>query len=157
MPVMDGYQAAQAIKTGDGPETVIIAVTSSVFEDERTSVLAAGCDDFVGKPFREEEIFEKMVQHLGVTYLYEESEPVAENMQPAAKAEVTKADLAGLPTEWVAQLHQAASRGRSELLAALIDQIRADYGQVAEGLTQLVNDLQFRKIVALTEQVQETQ
>jgi CheY-like chemotaxis protein len=153
MPVMDGYQASQAIKAGNGPETVIIAVTASVFEEERAEIMAAGCDDFVRKPFREEEIFEKMAEHLGVAYLFEELEPVAEQVQPAAEIDLTAADLASLPAEWIAQLREAASRGRSELLRELIDQIKPDYVEVAAGLTRLVNDLQFRKVVALTEQV----
>jgi CheY-like chemotaxis protein len=157
MPVMDGYQASQAIKAGNGPETVIIAITASVFEEERARVLAAGCDDFVRKPFREEEIFAKMAQHLGVAYLYEELEPVLEQVQPVATVVLTAADLAPLPAEWTTQVGQAASRGRSELLFELIDQIKTDFAQVADGLTQLVNDLQFRKIVALTEQVLEGQ
>jgi DNA-binding response OmpR family regulator len=155
MPVMDGYLASRAIKAGDGPGTVIIALTASAFEEERAQVLAAGCDDFVRKPFREEEIFEKMATHLGLAYIYEEPEPVVEQAQLGTTVELTAADLAALPPEWVAQLRQAASRGRRELLFELIDQIREDYSQVAADLTRLVSDLQFRKIVALTEQVKE--
>ncbi|NER52497.1 MAG: response regulator, partial [Symploca sp. SIO1A3] len=54
------------------PTTVIIALTASTFEDERAVVLSAGCDDFVRKPFRQEDIFTKMAQHLGVCYIYED-------------------------------------------------------------------------------------
>ena len=156
MPVMDGYEATKQIKSiadtqQPSIEPVIIAVTASVFEDERDNVLAAGCHDFVRKPFHEQEIFEKISEHLGVAFIYEGLEPVDEKMQQIPPAELISADLQAFPAEWLTELRQAASRGRSELLLELIDQIKTDYPDVASGLTQLVNNLQFRKIVALTE------
>ena len=55
MPVMNGYEATERIKSHfKGQATYIIALTASTFEEERAIVLSAGCDDFVRKPFREE-------------------------------------------------------------------------------------------------------
>src|ERR671933_332213 len=73
MPVMDGYEATKQIKsTTKGQATAVIALTASVLEEERAVVLSTGCDDFLRKPFREEEIFAAMHKHIGVRYLYEE-------------------------------------------------------------------------------------
>jgi CheY-like chemotaxis protein len=49
--------------------TKIIALTASVFEEERQAILLAGCNDFVGKPCSKSLFLEKMSQHLGVKYL----------------------------------------------------------------------------------------
>ena len=74
MPVMDGYEATQRIKeTTEGQKTKILALTASAFEEEKAIILSAGCDDFVRKPFKEEVLFDKMTEHLGVQYLYAES------------------------------------------------------------------------------------
>ncbi len=74
MPVVNGYEAAQQIKGAtQGQATVIIALTASAFEEERSVVLSAGCDDFMRKPFRAEELLETMAHHLGVVYVYEEA------------------------------------------------------------------------------------
>ena len=71
MPVMDGYEATKRIKsTTKGQATVLVALTASVFEEQRTVVLSAGCDDFVRKPFRDKEIFDVLHRHLGVRFLY---------------------------------------------------------------------------------------
>jgi CheY-like chemotaxis protein len=95
MPGMDGNDATREIREleselqadglpdaaevdpalGDGSgfaRTVIIAVTASAFEHDRRSILAAGCDDFVAKPFSDDVMYEKVAQHLRVQYEYEE-------------------------------------------------------------------------------------
>ena len=158
MPVMDGYQATKLIKEQAGVEApaisqagisapAIIAVTASAFEEERAQVLEAGCDDFVRKPFTDAEIFDKMAQHLGVRYIYEEIEPTPEESDRVVLA---PADLAALPDDWLAELRQAATRGRTQQLLDLIEHIEPDHAQVAEALRELVNDLEFKQIVALT-------
>ncbi len=77
MPEMDGFEATRRIKSSEqGQQTVIIALTASAFEEDRARILAAGCDDFVRKPFRDSDIFEHMAKHLGVQYQYELVEPV---------------------------------------------------------------------------------
>ena len=81
MPEMDGYEATRRIRAREQESekaeeglrrTKIIALTASVFEDQREAVLAAGCDDFVRKPFQAEEIFAQLAQHLDVIYLYKQ-------------------------------------------------------------------------------------
>jgi len=73
MPEKTGYEASAEIKQLPGGEsTIIIALTASIFEDEKEKVLASGCDDFVNKPFRQTEIFEKILKHLRIEYQYNE-------------------------------------------------------------------------------------
>jgi PAS domain S-box-containing protein len=73
MPVMDGYEATQRIKaTAKGQATVIVALTASAFEEDRALILSQGCDDFVSKPFREADIFNRLETHLGTRFIYEE-------------------------------------------------------------------------------------
>ncbi|WP_172136036.1 ATP-binding protein [Adlercreutzia sp. ZJ473] len=53
MPVMDGYEAARAIRALDRPDarTVrIIACTASTFKEDQDRAAASGMDDFVAKP-----------------------------------------------------------------------------------------------------------
>lgn len=74
MPEMDGYEATRRIKASEyswSPK--ILALTANAFEEERLVALAIGCDDFIRKPCQEEVILEKIAEHLGVRYLYDES------------------------------------------------------------------------------------
>jgi len=50
----------------------------------------------------------------------------------------------------VAQVHQAAVEADAELILDLLEQVRAEYPSVAEGLATLVNSFRFDLITALT-------
>ena len=73
MPHMDGFETTRKIKqTQLGRNTPIIAVTASTFDEDRKRALDGSMDDFVGKPFHEAEVLEKLRHHLHVEYVYVE-------------------------------------------------------------------------------------
>jgi CheY-like chemotaxis protein len=178
MPVMDGYEATRQIKAkeqerwknGETTEnsaknplattkTIIIALTASAFESERQIVLSAGCDDFVGKPFREEVLLDKVNQYLGVAYVYEEPEIKTEEGTQKTQKSLTPADFkhffAQMPAQWVRQLHNAAAICSDDIVFALIAQIPQENALIVAALTDLVNNFQFEKIIELTQQSSE--
>jgi CheY-like chemotaxis protein/HPt (histidine-containing phosphotransfer) domain-containing protein len=52
LPIMDGFEATKRIREASpGPsQPIIVALTASAFEDDRTKCLAVGMDDVVAKP-----------------------------------------------------------------------------------------------------------
>ncbi len=150
MPVMDGYEATQRIRgTTKGQGTAILALTASAFEEEKAIVLSAGCDDFVRKPFREEMIFEKMTEHLGVQYIYAESNEKNKSDRSSPSA-IEASDLAVMPTEWIAQLQKYSTQAKDKRVMELIEQIPAEHASLAQSLRDLVNNFHFDKIIELT-------
>ncbi|MGB7084043.1 MAG: ATP-binding protein, partial [Phormidesmis sp.] len=84
MPIMNGHDATRHIKILDAKgHTRLIAITASALEEEKTAALDSGCDDFVSKPIRAEQIYEKMALHLGVRYQYEAHPPTANLSRPS--------------------------------------------------------------------------
>ena len=154
MPVMNGYQATKKIKaTIKGQATVIIALTASAFEEERTIVLDAGCNDFMRKPFREEMLWEKMAEHLGVRYLYQESEENSQSTIDNQQSNIEQpldVHLSQMPTEWMTQLHQAACECSDDLIFELIEQIPQENIPLAIALKDLAENFLFDKIMELT-------
>ena len=153
MPVMDGYEATQRIKSSArGQDTVVISLTASALEEERAVILAAGCDDYVRKPFRDADLFAKLAQHLGVRYIYERESPSGKPDAQAAPPEALTVDaLSGLPAEWLDALHSAASRARSDLVLDLLEDLDQEQAWLAGGLSRLVDEFRFDEIVALAE------
>jgi CheY-like chemotaxis protein len=151
MPVMDGYEATKQIKSQlRSQKTVIIALTASAFEEERATALAAGCDDFIRKPFREEEIFEKMALYLGVRYRYEPLVLPAKSNETQSDASTALVLLERMPAEWREQLHQAATQVDAEQIVQLTRQIPSEYSTLAFAIADLANRYRFDRIVELT-------
>jgi two-component system, cell cycle response regulator DivK len=65
MPIMDGYTATNQIKADPALRSIpIIAVTSYALASEEKKARAAGCDDYVTKPFSPRQLLAKIRQHL---------------------------------------------------------------------------------------------
>ena len=136
MPVMDGYEATRRLRAEPGGrDTVVIALTASAFAHERSVVMEAGCDDFVPKPVREATIFEKMREHLGLEYLYDDQTPTAPADTPVA---LDTAMLRALPGELLSALSEAAISADMEAVQALIQEIPAGHEATARALETLL-------------------
>ena len=68
MPKMDGFQATQAIRQGDGPNslhTPILALTAHAFAEDKEKSLVAGMNDYLTKPIDYAVLTNKLVEHAG--------------------------------------------------------------------------------------------
>jgi two-component system, sensor histidine kinase and response regulator len=80
MPFMDGFAATRAIRKMEAqenrPRTPIIALTANVFEKDRQECLAAGMDDFLSKPFTDEQLAAVLERALSGAYRGPKNTPV---------------------------------------------------------------------------------
>ncbi|MCB0191295.1 MAG: PAS domain S-box protein [Anaerolineae bacterium] len=168
MPIMDGYEATRKIKaTAKGQDTVVIALTASTFEEERAVVASAGCDDFLRKPFRETELFTMMQKHIGVQYIFEESEAIDGQTAGAEKESAPPLDesalsqtqiktaIVALPENLVEKLKEAATRSDMVLVDDVIASIEQYSPPLAHVLANLAQDFEYDEILALLDAVEE--
>jgi len=150
MPVMDGLEAARRIKaTAAGRRAKIVALTAHALEEEREPILAAGCDDVVRKPYREQELFEVMARHLDLRYLYEKA---GERISPVgSKAVIRPEQWAALPLELLTQLHQAAVELDTTRTLALIQRITELDASIGSLLNDLATKLDYPHLLRLLE------
>ncbi len=154
MPVMNGYEATRKIKAHPlGKKTAIVALTASVFEEERKTILAAGCDDFMRKPFEANILFAKLEELLGVRYIYEE--PVEIKLENESEiSEFTRilsveSQLCQMPVEWVQNIYDAAHECCDDKIIQLIEEMPSELEAAAKMLTNLVHDFLFDDIIEL--------
>ncbi|RMF24104.1 MAG: response regulator [Cyanobacteria bacterium J083] len=162
MPVLDGYQATQKIRSHlPGQATAIIALTATAFDEQKSIILGAGCDDLIRKPFREEIIWQKIARYLGVSYIYEETSPPAklstqlanssDNSQSNFKLEATALEV--MPREWINELEKATLRLEEELVCQLLHEIPPEHHLLAKALQDKLKNFDFGAILELIRQV----
>jgi signal transduction histidine kinase/DNA-binding NarL/FixJ family response regulator len=148
MPVMDGLEATRCIKKTEAGKTAIVAaLTAHALEEERALILAAGCDDFVRKPYREQEIFEVMRKHLDLKYVYEEEGKEAVTAQKAP--ELSPGQLVNLPADLLSRLYQAVVEVDQARAIALMVQIAQDDAVIGNALLALAHKLDYGRLLSL--------
>ncbi len=153
MPIMDGYTATQNIKANlQGRNTVIIALTASALEEDAETILKAGCDAIIHKPFRESEIFQALQQHLGIHFTVQVQRPIRHTSvikQPVGN--LRQSLLESMPRAWIAQAHDAAQKVDNPVLLLLITEIPENHDTLRDALIHLVKNFRCDVIFELTE------
>ena len=147
MPVMDGMEATRRIKSTEaGAHTKIVALTAHALEDERREILAAGCDDFVRKPYRDSEIFDALSTHLGIRFRHSDS-GTSEN-EKTVSASVADG-LRELPPHFADDLLRAVQFLESPRILGVIGHISDLNHELGERLRRMAENLQYREILEI--------
>ena len=152
MPVVDGYAATRTIRNRtNGRDTIIIAVTASVFEEERATVLAAGCDDFLQKPFQDSEFYEMLGRHLQVRHSLQL--PKLPKNATGTMEDITSDLLAEVPTTWLIAFKEAVEEIDLQTTEILISQISETNPGLATSLADQVNNYRFDTLQEIIKEI----
>ncbi len=147
MPGMDGLEAIRSLRSHEKEGRVpVIAVTASAFEDDRLLVEAAGGDDFLGKPFREAELFRKVSRHLGIRFVFENDvapEPAAENATPVTS------HPRPIPAALLEELREAIARADLDQLLKLTTDLARSDPETAAAVRSLAEQFDYDRITEL--------
>ncbi|MCW7752899.1 ATP-binding protein [Desulfobotulus sp. H1] len=148
MPVMDGYEATRRIKSDITQKSpVIIALTATVFEDERGAVMAAGVDAFLRKPFQPRELFDILASSLQLQYIFTPT-----TLQAAESPQSALASLPSSPSllscEERRDFGQAVREGDTVRLYEMIRQTASRNSPAALALESLAKDYEYEKLLA---------
>lgn len=67
MPEIDGLEATRKLRKR-GIKTPVIAITAHAFKEEQEECTKAGMNDFISKPFNENELREKLITYLNLKH-----------------------------------------------------------------------------------------
>jgi len=145
MPMLDGLEATRRIRALAGGEAVrIVALTASVFAEQRGEMLEAGMDEVVHKPYRPEEIFGCLERLLGVRFRRRETGPGAP-ATPTVPA-LLQAALAALPQALRRDLADALVTLDTARIDDLIRQIEALDTTLAQALRKQADNFDYAGI-----------
>lgn len=151
MPVMDGFEAITQIRALDNGDAIpIIVVTASPVFERRQEALRIGANDFLSKPFREAELFEKIRAQLGVEYIYADEAPEAQTSPADTNvAEPTPEAIAALPSQLISELQAATVDADRDRLLELIVTVESHDANLAQGLRVLAQRFDYRTLLSL--------
>jgi len=162
MPGLDGYAATRQIRAQEQAEAVspipIIALSAQAQAQDRQAALAAGCNDYLSKPFHTPVLLQTMARHLAATV--PASAPVAAvvslgapdlppaRLPPAPECRpAPRPDLSALPTPWLVALEDAATCGDDGAIHALAAELPPQQAALAQQLQTLAQQYQFERIL----------
>ena len=138
---IDGLEATRRLRAKKENATLkIIAVSASAYDLDRTECFTAGCDAFLAKPFREEELWSAIERALGLVWQITNSEetrtPFPLSLHPPPPAE------AAALYELAAKGDVVGIRARAAALVALDPQ----YGPFAQSVLDLAGRFKMKAI-----------
>ncbi len=165
MPEMDGVEAARLIREG-GPQQdfdgiqeprypIIIALTATAAREKKEAILASGFDAYAVKPFNEADIWQLIMTHLGVKFLYEELPPTVSGVNPQDISEsgpLIEERLMGMPADWLSEMWEACSDLKGKRVRKLILEIPSGQAELARHLRELADHYQFEQILELLDE-----
>ena len=139
MPGMDGHEAIRRIRAAHGARVKIIALSASVFTEERQRAEAEGADAFLAKPFDHAELLERIRGLVGVDYVdAAPREAVATVHDEVAAERPTAGEIRRLPADLVAALREATRRADYQQMLTLVEQVATQDERLGRLLRQLV-------------------
>ncbi|MET0093319.1 MAG: response regulator, partial [Sedimenticola sp.] len=151
MPVMDGVEATRHIRDlPGGKNTRVLAITASVFEEQRVRIMEAGCDGVVYKPFKAHEIFDAMAEQLDVRYIHASDEQAESD---GSGYTVSPAELERLPATVRQALADSIVNLSVDNVNTAIQQVQNLNPGLAGRLQSLADNLQYSEILKLLNRV----
>ena len=129
MPVMDGFEAIRRIKVHQrehetARKTPVIAVTASTLDLDRKEIMKTGTDSYLGKPFRENELFDAIGEVMNIYFLYEAQAPSEDERRVFPEdAEKFASSVAHLPADLVGALQRAITNADLDGVLELCDEM----------------------------------
>jgi signal transduction histidine kinase/CheY-like chemotaxis protein len=143
MPVMGGEEATRGIRSlAEGGRVKIVALSASVFKEEREKILATGVDDFIPKPMRFDRLYECLSRHLGVHFI-----PCGSAPRPDVPHDARLPPLRGLTRSLRIELGQAITSLDARKIDAVLERVKAADAGLGGALARCAGQFQYTQIV----------
>jgi CheY-like chemotaxis protein len=139
LPDMDGLQAIATLRQR-GSGAAIIAMTASAMGESKNLALAAGANDFMSKPFRDDDLLKRIADLLRIQYARRPESSPPSSSHPG---HFPAALLAPVPPSLLAQLRDAALGARMARIEELCTEIAHYSTPAVERIRALCSDFRY--------------
>lgn len=150
MPDMDGYEATSIIKKGKHPEVPLIMVTSKTCQEDLVKGFEAGADDYIVKPFLEEELKARVKAMIRTKALFDQVVLKNEDLKSTndelmeTKEKLAEKEKLALIGQLMVSLHHEI---RNPLTAVVTNsQILSKHFELGEEVDQFISDIQEQSV-----------
>ncbi|MEB3884205.1 MASE1 domain-containing protein [Lyngbya sp. CCY1209] len=153
MPVLDGFEMTRRLRQDPRlKNTIIIASSASVLQQDQVQSLEAGCDDFIPKPIEFDRLLEILQKYLNLEWIYE-------TYRPSRTDDNTPEDVASdewvlPPAEALMVICEAAKIGDIEQIEREVQRIKISdqrYVPFCDRVSELALNFEDHEIVNLIE------
>ncbi len=146
MPGIDGLELAKRLRERPGGEKMkLIAMSASVLSFNREKAFAAGCDDFLPKPFREDDLLARLALALQLEWTIDDAHADA----TAENASSVDAGKTRLPVATLEELLALARRGEIAPLRRRLAELHGD--PLADALEAVAKTYRMERVRELLE------
>ena len=149
MPVLNGFEVAQLIRTfPELQETVVIAISASVHQEIRVQSLEAGCHEFLAKPVDLQTLLECLRRYLHLEWIYQVDSSISDDSEHPAAPDVLQGTP--LPPSVRETLLELAELGIVKTLLAELQKLETQdvrFQPLTEHLRQFVKTYQFDQLI----------
>jgi len=133
MPVMDGLQATQMIRSmqGESSRVPIVAMTANVFSEDRDKCLQAGMNDFISKPVHVKSLLDQLTHWLSPT-----DTPAVQSRQKQAGGE-SRSDVVLMDSQELSKMEEETSRElMTHVIGIFIKEVKENLASLQEAAGQ---------------------
>ena len=155
MPVKSGFEAVKEIRQIPTLKDItIIAISASVLETDRHHSRVVGCQAFLPKPVKEQQLLAMLQEYLQLEWIYEEIElaipELTVNSDVASTSAIIPPDQEEL--EILYELAMLGSMKKIRERADYLEELDPQYTPLAQQLRHLATEFKEKAIVDLIEQ-----
>jgi len=159
MPTLSGFETTSKLRTiPELSKLPIIAISASVFNQDRQEALAAGCNDFIPKPIILQKLLDCLQKHLALNWIYEvedQAKPFDNTADLAKNVTVTLPEIVTLPEKYNQKLLHLAKQGDIGEILNYIDELTQEEPRLSaflQHVKQLAKNFEEKAICDLLEQ-----
>lgn len=156
MPVMDGYETIKKIRYSEnGKDPIIIALTASVFEEDKKKVINIGSNDFVRKPFKESDIFRMLEKYLHVKFDYGMSINSPKTISKKISTNESFENVGKLTCDLLEKLKEAVELSDTVLIHDFIEEIKSENKAIASVLFELEDNFAYDEMLEIIQKIKD--